>query len=317
MNLGHYTSPAGNRNTQATKLKEKAKTLTDNIIRCNLSRNETRMVFQTVWNPSIRFSLGQSFLSDKQLDSIEKASLPKIYAASGYNRNTKKVNLQAPSELSGGSFTPLHVTASASYVLHFIRNWRSKTEKLGKVIRICYAWAAANAGVFFPLFEFPDTNIPHLRGTVIPAIQRFLSSIDATIHLDNKMIRPKLREYDIFLMDVAIKMFFTKSKLEQIKAVREYLNIIFLSEISEPNGTTIAKGVLYGNSGDNWYRRRTAGPKQSKPNTTNCNCWRRLIATLLGSGLSLRRPLGLWTKHHSTHGFWKAYLSSEFFTKFS
>ena len=45
LNLGHYKSPAGNRNTQATKLKEKAKTLTDNIIRCNLTRNETRMVF--------------------------------------------------------------------------------------------------------------------------------------------------------------------------------------------------------------------------------------------------------------------------------
>ena len=103
-----------------------------------------------------------------------------------------------------------------------------------------------------------------------------------------------------------------KIRVGKINAVREYLNIIFLSEISEPNGTTIAKGILYGNSGDNWYRRRTAGPKQSKPNSTSWNCWRRLIATFLGSGLSLRQPLGLWTKHHSTHGFWKAYLSSEF-----
>ena len=59
LNLGHYKSPVGNRNTQATKLKEKAKTLTDNIIRCNLPRNETCMVFQTVWYPSIRFPLGQ------------------------------------------------------------------------------------------------------------------------------------------------------------------------------------------------------------------------------------------------------------------
>ena len=65
-------------------------------------------------------------------------------------------------------------------------------EDLGKIIRICYAWVASNAGVSFPLFESPKRLVPHLQGTVVPAIREFLSNIDAKIYLDNTMIRPKL-----------------------------------------------------------------------------------------------------------------------------
>ena len=142
LNLGHYKAPAGTRTIQTEKLKQKASNLTDNIIACNVSREEARMLFQTVWKPSIEYVIGQSFLSRKQLESIERASLPKLYSVCGFNRNTKKEILQGPTKLSGGGFTPLHATVSAAYVLHIIRNWQTGTEDLGKIIRICYAWSA-------------------------------------------------------------------------------------------------------------------------------------------------------------------------------
>ena len=139
LNSGYYKSPDGNQTTQTIKLKQKASTLTDNIIAYNVSRNKAHTLFQTVWKPSIEYAIGQSFLSEKQLASVEKASLLKLYSACRFNRNTKREILQAPTELSGGGSTPLHVTASAVYVHHFIRNWRTQTKDLGKVIRICYA----------------------------------------------------------------------------------------------------------------------------------------------------------------------------------
>lgn len=120
-----------------------------------------------------------------------------------------------------------------------------------------------------------------MRGTVISSIRQFLASIDAKIHLDNPMIRPKLRKNDICIMDEAIKLFSTKSELEKVNAVREFLNVHFLSEMSEPNGTTLAKGFLFGNSGDHWYRRRISGPKQTKPNNESWKLWRELVDTFL------------------------------------
>lgn len=71
------------------------------------------------------------------------------------------------------------------------------------------------------------------------------------------MIRPKLRENDTSLIDIVIKMSFTEPGLDKINAVREHINIQYLGKISKFNRTTIAKGILFGNLGDNWYQRRT------------------------------------------------------------
>ena len=88
--------------------------------KCNCTRTENRMMYNTVYKPSVEFTLGQSFLSKKQLNSIERKTLPKIKAMCGFNQNTSKAIMEAPIELSGGGFTPLHVTASASSVMHFV-----------------------------------------------------------------------------------------------------------------------------------------------------------------------------------------------------
>ena len=67
------------------------------------------------------------FYPKKQLESIEKKTIPKMKSACGYNCSTKLEIMEGPVELSGGGFTPLHVTAGAGYVLHFICNWRTES----------------------------------------------------------------------------------------------------------------------------------------------------------------------------------------------
>jgi hypothetical protein len=66
--------------------------------------------------------------------------MPKLYAKCGFNRNTSRAVLAAPIELGGGGFTPLYVTAGTGYVTHFLKNWRTPTEDIGKQLRIVYAW---------------------------------------------------------------------------------------------------------------------------------------------------------------------------------
>jgi hypothetical protein len=58
----------------------------DAIVNCGGTRAETRLFVQSVWKPAVEYTLPQSFLSEKQLKSIETASMPKLYAACGYNR---------------------------------------------------------------------------------------------------------------------------------------------------------------------------------------------------------------------------------------
>jgi hypothetical protein len=87
-NLGHYKSPDGTCVTHFEHVKKAAVERSDAIVKCKGTREEMRIFVQSVLKPVVEYTLPQSFLSEKQLKSIEKASMPKLYAACGYNCNT-------------------------------------------------------------------------------------------------------------------------------------------------------------------------------------------------------------------------------------
>ena len=189
--------------------------------------------------------------------------------------------MAAPTELSGAGFTPLHVIASSGYVIHFIKNWRTETEQLGKTIRICYAWSQANACVSFSLLSNPEIEVSHLRGTVVSAIWSYLAIIDGKITLDCSYIRPKLRVNDVCIMDLAIRMDFTDNQRNRINAVREWYNVMYLSEITNKSGKTIMDGVLFVLNTLQKYRRCSDGPIQKKPNSYSFKFWQKTATTIV------------------------------------
>mgnify|MGYP005728877209 CR=1 FL=1 len=84
----------------------------------------------------------------------------------------------------------------------------------------------------------------HLRGTVIPYIREYLTDIDGVIRLDKIYIQPKLREHDISIMDIAINIdTLTGPDLQRINAVREWYNIMYVSEISTMDGKELLPGI--------------------------------------------------------------------------
>ena len=62
-------------------------------------------------------------------------------------------------------------------------------------------------------------EIPHLRGVVIMKLQLTLAEIQGKIHLDNSFICLALRENDIAIMDVALRMNLTEIQLNRVDAV--------------------------------------------------------------------------------------------------
>ena len=127
--------------------------------------------------------------------------------------------------------------------------------------------------------------------------------------MDCSYIRPKLRVNDVCIMDLAIKMDFTDNQRNRINAVREWYNVMYLSEITNENGRSIMDGVLLGTNPIQKYRRRSDGPKQKKPNTYSFKFWQKLFQPLLlnGCGNQLKQELGNWTKNHSKCGEWAVY----------
>jgi hypothetical protein len=79
INLGHAKCQKSTGITQLKRSTTTAITTSDAIVKCGCSRSETRMLYQTVWKPSVVYPLAQSFLTEKQLGQLnlaEEVSLP-------------------------------------------------------------------------------------------------------------------------------------------------------------------------------------------------------------------------------------------------
>ena len=133
-NLGHYKAPAGRVTTQFEKLKQKTIELLYNIVVTGGSKEDSRVLVDTVCTPAVTYTVGQSFMSDKQLDDIDKASMSRTYASCNYNRNTARRLLQAPIELGGGGFTPLKAYAYYGIIMNLIKHWRTPNEEIGRIL---------------------------------------------------------------------------------------------------------------------------------------------------------------------------------------
>jgi hypothetical protein len=233
--------------------------------------------------------------------------MPKLYAKCGFNRNTSWAVLAGPIELSRGGFTPLHLTAGTGYVIHFLKNWRTPEEDIGKQLHIVYAWNSYQAGVSFPLLEHPDIELDYVQGRAIPAMRHYLSSIDGTIKLNNTYIQPKLRQHDQCIMDRVITMNFTKNQRERINCVRMYIGIMYLSEICNVAGDRIMPRIETGHHDKMYYTSTLQQPKQQRPNDSSFKLWKEVLDTFTTTNRVLKHNLGRWTKHHSKSGRWHSY----------
>jgi hypothetical protein len=211
--------------------------------------------------------------------------------------------------LSGGGFTPLHVTAGTGYVTHFLKNWRTPEEDIGKKLCIVYAWNSYQAGVSFPLLEHPDVNLDYVQGRAVPAIPHYLTSIDGAIKLDKNYIQPKLRKHDHCIMERVIEMNFTKNQRERINCVRMYMGIMYLSEICNVTGDRIMPRIDIGNHDATYYTSTLQQPKQQRPNNSSFKLWKQVLDTftITTTNRVLKQRLGRWTKDHSTSGIWQSY----------
>ena len=79
-------------------------------------------------------------MTDKQVKKIEFASILKIIAKCGYNRNTALDMRGGSKELGGAGFYSFKNTSGATRVQHFIKNWRTPKEDIGKTLLIAISW---------------------------------------------------------------------------------------------------------------------------------------------------------------------------------
>ena len=170
-NLGHWKEPEEIKQPKQFLVSVKTATETsDAIFIAGVTRPEAAMLYQGVFRPKVEYPLGQTFLTDKQVKQIESVSLPKIMAKCGYNINTALPVRGGPKELGGAGFPSFLNTIGASRVQHFLKNWRTPWEDIGKALRIAIAWTQYSAGVSYPIFLNTSQDLSYVKGRTILSV---------------------------------------------------------------------------------------------------------------------------------------------------
>ena len=269
-----------------------------------------KLFFTTVWIPSVRYTLAQSFLSEEQFKNIDK-KVSRILGKFGYSKRQSRNITQAPIRLGGAGCPSSYAMASSGYITHLLKNWRTPSDFAGGTFRIVVSRFQQAAGISKPVFAYPDIPLRYVSGVVCQAIRRYLVDIEATIQLSPDYVPPKLRMNDITIMDLLINNdhAFTDLQMKQINSCRLYLGVMYLSEICNVDGTHIVDGICDGDISNLQCIPCQDKIYQPYPNTKSWALWDSLLqfATIHPDSTELKNSLGEFTIHHSKHHRWNAY----------
>ena len=184
--LGHYKSPMARQQTELNNLQSKAERISLLISISPLTREGASLAYHTIYNPSIRYTLPQSYFTQKELDKAQAPSLQKIIAKCGYNRNTSRRIMFAPISHGGAGFLPWYLLQGEGQILNFIKHWRSDSI-ISKTLKIAVSWAQWQSGHKRSIFQDVTFPIPYLECRWLKSLRDFLGTI-----LDNMFARVAL-----------------------------------------------------------------------------------------------------------------------------
>ena len=150
------------------------------------------MLYNSIWLPSVGYVLGQTMFTRSQLNTIDKKSMPTIYAKCGFNRNTSKAILQGPANIGGGGFVSIRVKQCSDLLQQFIKLWRSPQSRFSKLLRAILSWSQFHSGLDHSILMDTKTNLSYLDGRLIPVIRSHLNDLDATLEIDHPYVPQKL-----------------------------------------------------------------------------------------------------------------------------
>ena len=122
------------------------------------------------------------------------------------------------------------------------------------------------------------------------------------------------------IMDEVLQSNLTKTKLIQVNTCKLYLQILYLSDIIEPDSKTV-NSMYYSGKIPAYSRSTFKWPRQSNPSKAACKTWYKAMQTILNiqkNGiLSPHHTLQQWVipsnKQHMTHEWYHDTRSEELF----
>jgi hypothetical protein len=159
------------------------------------------------------------------------------------NRSLPRALAFAPPKLLGLGLRHHYCVQGTNHCKQIIQHIRQNDEK-GKMYRIIFDYAQLLSGVAFPILQDPQLTLPHIFDPLITTIRQFLAEIRLNIVIPPLYIPQPLRTDDRNIMSEIMKIEKSPIAIQRVNQCRLFLQVTWLSEMTDPQGTTIIPDFL-------------------------------------------------------------------------
>jgi hypothetical protein len=240
-----------------------------------LTRGKAWTYYTACYLPSVCYPLTASFLTSLQLNKIQMRAMSSIIPRCGYNRNTHRSIICGPQQLGGAGFRHLATERGTMQVTYFLRHWK-KQSQVGRLFRCVLSWLQLSVGVSFPVLEQPTQTLPHDESKWLSSLRSVLTTQKLSIRLDEPGIPPLQRTHDSYLMDHILQSnHYTAAEVRKLNYCRLYLNVVTVSDITQPNDNSVDPSFYTGHLAASSSRPNLMSVHQERPSEQEWKLWRR------------------------------------------
>jgi len=233
--LGIQLTTDGNNKRELQIFQERTRRYTNFIHQCPLTIQEARVVYLQCYLPTISYPLpATSFPTDKLL-KIQASATSAFLSKMGYPRTFPRAITYASTRRGGLGFRHLGHEQGVQQCLQLIKHIRSNTT-MGKTYQLLIQHYQLHAGFSRSILKKTDT----IQWSVAPwmdNIRQFLRNINRQIIQKRPWTPHPHRQNDRAIMEDIQAYHFPRQKAIQLNSVRLFLQINYLSEITNHTGT--------------------------------------------------------------------------------
>jgi len=247
----------------------------------------------------VSYLLPATMIDPKLLYASQQPATYAFLGAMGYARTFPRSVAYAPQELGGLGLRHLGQEQGVQKVLQVLKHLRTNTT-IGKLIQLQINTMQLTSGIFQPLLQ--DTcPLPWQENDWITTTRTFLHMIQGQIHLQNPWLLPTRRTSDRHIMEDIATLNIPDHDKQRLSAMRLYLRISTLAEITEHTGKEILSEYLTPSPNEHHCPLNQLGsthqwPTQPEPSKQTWKLWKKTLQTLYTRETTtiLRQPLGTW-----------------------
>jgi hypothetical protein len=295
--LGVHLSPNGNFSAQLQVLKDKADTLSIRLRSPKLTPQDIQTFHRTMYMPAMKYVLPALAVDEEELQPIQSKIIPVILQKLGYSSKLPTEIRHGPIEMGGLNLMDLRTEIGIS-TIKYMRNAIYSGSETGNLMILNVKYSQIEAGISENILEHTEVHLPYLTPTWITSIRQFLFQHSMQISLTDTLIVHMRSLQDQCIMAPASLSRYSSAQQTDINLVRLHLQVITISDMSQPDGKQICPFHLRGERRPNQYIRVKTWPRQAIPTSSQRTLWRTYVSTqfLRYSG-KWRNPLGPITKH--------------------